>query len=244
LRRTWPFPHVVARNVFKADFYSALASQLQEILNLGLSDAPAKGQFSRSIPGYDAYGFGLHHSVEGPLAVFLSLAWRDMICQLFGVSVTPYVFAGAHHHAVGSKSGWVHSDLNPVWFPREGEGEIRIPNHELCSYRTGSGCLAESEKVEVVRGAAIIFFLLNDDWQPGDGGEIGLYTSPQSRVSEPAASCPPINNRLIGFECTNRSFHCYLTNTRLPRTSVIMWVHRPLEEAVAKFGKEHLERWK
>jgi hypothetical protein len=244
LRRPWPFPHVVARNVFQRDFYDALTTQIQNLLNRGLSEVPAKKMFSRSIPGYDAYGLGLSSSTEGPLAIFVSPAWRDVMCRLFGISVTPYIFAGAHHHVIGGVSGWVHNDLNPVWFPRAGNGEIQTPNPELCSYRTGAGSLPESDKVEVVRAAVMIFFLLNDGWQCGDGGEVGLYTSAQTPVSNPAALCPPLNNSLIAFECTPNSFHSYLTNTRLPRTSLIMWVHRPLEEAVATFGETHLERWR
>jgi hypothetical protein len=244
LRRPHPFPHIVARDVFKHDYYSALTSQVQKMLSRGLSEVPAKEQFSRSIPGYDAYGFGLNHSVEGPLAIFLSTAWRDLLCGLFGIDVTPYVFAGAHHHTVGSRSGWVHNDLNPVWFPRNGDGGIQIPNHEQCAYRTGAGPLSESEKIEVVRGAAMIFFLLNDDWQPGDGGETGLYRSAQTDVTRPAVSCRPENNSLLAFECTTRSYHAFLTNKRLPRTSIIMWVHRCIEEAAVKFGRESLERWK
>jgi hypothetical protein len=242
VRRPWPFPHVVARNVFRTDVYGAIASEVKQILNLGLSEIPAKHQFSRSIPAYDAYGFGLQSSTEGPLALFVSTAWRDMMCHLFEVSITPYVFAGAHHHLVGSKNGWVHNDFNPVWFPREQLEQIRVPNNELCAYRTGAGSLAESDKVEVVRGAVVIFFLLNDGWCLGDGGEVGLYTS--HTASEPAASHAPMNNSLVAFECTPRSFHCFLTNVRLPRTSLIMWVHRPVEEAVARFGEGQLERWK
>ena len=37
LRCEHPFPHVVAWNVFKRDFYEALTKQLGDILALGLS---------------------------------------------------------------------------------------------------------------------------------------------------------------------------------------------------------------
>jgi 2OG-Fe(II) oxygenase superfamily len=243
LRRAWPFPHLVARNVFTPQFYKALGAELQDILDRGFSEAPSGERFSRSIPGYDAYGISLQQPSPGPLALFLSPAWRDMMCNLFGISATPYVFAGAHHHAVGSKAGFIHNDFNPVWFPLAVDGEIQTPNHQLCSYRTGTGSLDESRKVEVVRGAALIFFLLNDGWRPGDGGETGLYGSGRANISEPADRCPPENNSLLAFECTPRSFHTYLANRRLPRTSIIMWVHRPMGEAVEKYGIERLERW-
>lgn len=244
LHRSSPFHHVVARNLFQPDFYDLLAAQLQEILARGLSEVPARKRFSRSIPGYDAYGFGFPSSTTGALSVFVSTAWRDMMCRLFGVPATPYIFAGAHHHLVGSRRGWIHNDLNPVWFPRQSAGEIQTPDPELCSYRTGAGCLHESEKVVVVRGAVAIFFLLNDGWRSGDGGEVGLFTSALQSVSQPCTSWPPVNNGLIAFECTPDSFHSFLSNTRLPRTSLIMWIHRPMDEAVSKFGKKALELWK
>jgi hypothetical protein len=97
----------------------------------------------------------------------------------------------------------------------------------------------------MVRGAVVIFFLANDtQWLPGDGGETGLYTRPDRPVGVPDTSWPPENNSLISFECTPRSFHGFISNTRSPRTSIIMWVHRTCEEAVGLFGADQLEQWK
>jgi len=244
LRRPSPFPHVVACNVFAPLFYEALATSLRRILEAGLSESPIAGRFSRNIPGYDAYGIGINDSLDEPLTLFVSPVWRDLMVRLFAIPETPYVFAGAHHHAVGSLSGFVHNDFNPVWFPRANGSELQIPQQELCAYKTGAGPLSASEKVEVVRGAVVIFYLLNDGWRPGDGGETGLFDTRSARVSEPQARCGPENNSLVAFECTPESYHTFLTNHRLPRTSIIMWVHRPLDDAVAKFGDKYLERWK
>jgi hypothetical protein len=242
LHRGCPFAHITARNVFTTEFYGALAAQLTEILNRGVSEIPCNSQFSRSIPGYDSYGIGFHLPMEGALSVFLSVAWRDMLCNLFGVEATPYIYAGAHHHATGSKNGFIHNDFNPTWFVRAGSREIQTPDPN-CSYRNGSGSFDAASKIEVVRGAVIIFFLLNDGWRSGDGGETALYRSAISPIGEYAACYPPENNSLVAFECTPHSFHTFLQNKRMPRTSIIMWVHRGLEEAVDKFGAERLERW-
>ena len=244
LRRSRPFPHIVARNVFTADFYDALARQMRDILAKGLAETPTATVFSRAIAGYDAYGIGFDHSLPRPAAVFLSAPWRDLMCGLFGVGVTPYVFAGSHHHTVGSRNGFIHCDFNPVWFPRCADGRIQVPNDTLCSYTRGTGPLDDLQKMQVVRGAVVLFFLLNEDWRPGDGGEIGLFTAANSRVDTPAFACPPINNSLIAFECTPRSFHAFISNKRLSRTSIIMWVHRTMEEAVQRFGEAQLEQWR
>lgn len=244
LRRVEPFPHVVAHDVFTREYYAELAAQVEGLLALGLSERPARGRFSRNIPGYDAYGMGLDTSCEGPLSLFLTPAWRDMVGGLFGIGTTPYVFAGLHHHTPGSRDGFIHNDFNPVWFPRADNGAIQVPQQERCSYKTGEGTLPEDQKVEVLRGAAVILFVGNDGWHPGDGGETALFASRAGPVGAPAARCSPESNSLLAFECTPRSFHAFAANRRLPRTSVIMWVHRPLEEGVARFGEEHLERWK
>jgi hypothetical protein len=244
LRRDQPFPHVVARDVFIDDFYEALADTIRGTLARGLSETPAAHLFSRSIPGYDSYGIGFDPSVGDPVALFLSPAWRDLMSGLFGIGTTPYVFAGSHHHGVGSASGFIHSDFNPVWFPRSVDESIRIPNDHLCSYTRGAGPLADNDKIQVVRGAVVLFFLLNDGWQLGDGGALGLFSSAVASISEPALECPPLNNSLVAFECTPRSFHAFLTNRRLPRTSIIMWVHRTTDEALERFGADQLEHWK
>jgi hypothetical protein len=244
LRRTVPFHHVVARNVFRPDFYAALCGQLQELLASGLSETPTRDRFSRNIPGYDAYGVGLGAAQTGPVSLFTSPEWRDMMCGVFEIGPTPYVFAGAHHHAIGSSDGFVHNDFNPVWFPRAVHSEIQVPDQTVCAYKTGDGLLRADEKIEVARGAVAIFFLLNDEWRPGDGGETGLYDSASTSGAQPSVRWAPENNSLVAFECTPSSFHAFRSNRRLHRTSIIMWVHRTLEEATAKFGAERLEHWR
>jgi 2-oxoglutarate-Fe(II)-dependent oxygenase superfamily protein len=244
LRREDPFPHVVARDVFTGEFYRALAGQIDAILVRGLSETPAADRFSRNIPGYDSYGIGFDRSTDGPLALFHSIAWRDLMSGLFGIGPTPYVFGGAHHHAVGSANGFIHNDFNPVWFPRATDRDIVVPEQTRCTYTRGDGPLADAEKIQVVRGAVVLVFLLNDGWRAGDGGEMGLFCSSTSSLSAPAAACAPLNNSLVAFECTPRSFHAFLTNRRLPRTSIIMWVHRTLTEATNRFGEDALEQWK
>jgi hypothetical protein len=244
LRRTAPFPHVVARDVFQPEFYAALCAQMRELFTLGISETPTRGRFSRNLPGYDAYGVGFGASAAGPVSLFTSTEWRDMMCRVFGVGITPYVFAGAHYHAVGSLNGFVHNDFNQVWFPRAPDSEIQVPNQEICSYKTGDGSLGVDEKVQVVRGAVAIFFLLNDGWRPGDGGETALFDRTQLSEAEPATRCAPVNNTLVAFECTPNSFHAFRSNRRLARTSIIMWVHRPFEEAATRFGADRLERWR
>jgi hypothetical protein len=234
----------VARSVFKADFYAALERQVHAILRKGLSETPAAGYFSRNLPGYDAYALGLHPVSGEPTELFFTPEWREMLAVIWGVSPTPYIFVGAHHHTPGSASGFIHNDYNPVWFPRVVDERVQIPNQQLCSYRTGVGPLAPDRKAEMVRGVALILYVANQEWRPGDGGETALYGASDAKPNDPVAVWAPENNSLVSFECTPNSFHTFLSNRRIARTSIIMWVHRPLEEAVSLYGEHNLERWK
>jgi hypothetical protein len=244
LRRVAPFPHVIAEDVFQPEFYAGLCTQIHQMLGRGLSEMPAAGRFSRSLPGYDAYGIGFGASPSGPVSLFSSIEWRDMMCDIFGIGKTPYIFAGAHYHAVGSRDGYVHNDFNRVWFPRATDLSIQVPNQTLCAYKTGKGPLLPHDKVELVRGAVAIFYLLNDGWRRGDGGETALFRNLQTPSGcSGTVQFAPVSNSLIAFECTPFSFHTFISNHRLPRLSIIMWVHRPLHEAVARFGKDQLEQF-
>jgi hypothetical protein len=239
VRRDVPFPHVVATDVFKTDFYHSLSAQLLGMLGGG----PEKTRLPRAMPGVDVYGVPFDPSLSGSLAVFLSPAWRDLMCQQFDVSPTPYVYAGAHHHSVGSKSGFIHTDFGAAWYPRNGDGGIQLPNNRLCNYVTGAGELGDAERVQVVRGIVLLFYLLNDGWESGDGGETGLYASDGLPVSEPTGCVPPINNSLVALECSPNSFHSFITNRKHPRTSITVTIHRKLEDAERRFGREQVQQF-
>ena len=242
LRCSWPFPHVAAYDVFVPEFHDAISCELRTVLARGLSEHPDPDRLSR-MNGYDAYGSALTESSPEPLALFISEGWRDLLADLFAVGRTPYVFAGIHHHLPGGRPGFIHNDCNPVWFPAATEG-IRLPDETVCAYKSGEGSLAGVERAEVLRGVAMLYFLLNDDWRAEDGGETGLYASREARLAEPDLRFPPRSNTLIAFECTPASFHAYLASPRRSRTSIIMWIHRPLREGLAQFGADRIERWK
>lgn len=244
-RHSDPFNYVYAQGVFFDDFYKKLEDEFRAIADRGLDEKPTvQPKFSRSMSGYDAYGAGMNETTTGEMTLFLSPEWHDMMAALFNVRGTGYINAGMHYHTVGSESGFIHNDLNPVWFPTiEGSGRIRHANHGICSYKTGAGPLGPDQKIEVVRGVVMIFYLNNGDWREGYGGETGFYTDHLAPVTEWVKKIPPYDNSLIMYECTPHTWHTFLTNTKKPRSSIIMWIHRPLEEAQELFGDKNLERW-
>jgi hypothetical protein len=241
--RSEPFPHVAAGSVFTEPFYQKLEAALYRILDRGVSDSPTADKLSRNIPGYDAYGLSLQDSSCAEFQVFQSWPWHNMLARLFHISATGHVNCGLHHHRPGSQDGWVHNDLNPAWFvagvPRE---EIVLAQHELCSYTHGITKSPDIKAVEVVRAVAVIYYFGNGCWREDEGGT-GLYKTWDQPVRQPDAVIAPVDNSILIFECTPFSFHSFIGGNRRARNSVIMWLHRPKDEVVRRWGEKSIRGW-
>ncbi|MDT0202154.1 2OG-Fe(II) oxygenase [Nocardioides sp. AE5] len=237
VRRKRPFDHVVASNVFTPEFYRELHQQTTGIV--GSPDGLA-----RNMGAYDASSAELRVHRDGPLGIFVSRAWHDMIAGIWGLEATGDVSATLHHHEPGGKSGWPHNDLNPSWFagPVPGPDEISLVDNAKVDHQRGPEPGSEADARETIRGVALLFYLGNPEWEPGDGGETALYASMSGAAQGPSAAVPPVNNSLVMFECTPFSWHGFLGN-RKPRTSVVMWLHRSKKDAVARWGEKSIVHW-
>jgi hypothetical protein len=245
-RRTWPFPHVVATNVFRPGFYDKLAGAFARLRARGLSEMPGDGKLSRNIPGYDAYGFSLNGDDDWSreFAIFTSSDWHSMVASLMRIEATGHINCGLHHHAAQSHDGWVHNDLNPGWFADAPRADGIVPaRHQLCSYTRGKVARTDIVPIEVVRGVAMIFYLNNGPWPDGMEGATGLYATADQPVRDPDAGVPPIDNSILLFECTPYSFHAFIGGNRQPRNSVIMWLHRPKDHVEARWGAYAIRDW-
>jgi 2-oxoglutarate-Fe(II)-dependent oxygenase superfamily protein len=239
--RQFPFPHIVARDIFVPKFYRELSEHFSLMVDQPRESKAAKQL--RRIPGYDAFGRGFDEHIAGPLSVFVSEAWHDLLAGLYHVPATGHINVGLHHHAVGSANGSIHSDFNSVWYPTDLPGRIKFPRHLICSYKKGEGSLPAENKVQVVRAVAMLFYIANDHWVPGAGGETGLFDSRGASHTNPVAKVRPINNSILIFECIPNSFHAFLHNATQPRNSVIMWIHRSLDEVRQRWGESEIEQW-
>lgn len=243
LRRERPFPYFVAQDVFVESVYAELADAFQKLLDSGFSETPGR-RLAKGMRGYDAYGVNFAPAARGPFRLFASRRWHDLIADVTGTRGTGHMMCGVHHHAIGSKSGRVHNDLNPGWFvDSECSDGVTLARHRVIDYSSGTLRAPGFTPRRLVRAVAMLFYLNNAAWRPGDGGETGLYHSPRMPVDEPVARVPPINNSLLIFECTPTSFHSFISNTRDARNTVILWLHRPYEEAVRRFGQEAIVEW-
>jgi LPS sulfotransferase NodH len=235
MRRQSPFPHIYARQVFKPEIYQSMAEQAQQLLN--------DGHFSRSITGYDASAYSITSRTQGPLSLFMTGSWHDLLARMFRVDATGEMNVALHHHAVGSLSGSPHNDLNPGWFladRRRSDGIIVHDPKDACNYQFGPQ--DQQAAIERVRAVALIMYLSNPPVR-GPGGETGLYRSASDPIDKPAASIPPINNSLVAFECTTHSLHGFITNPNAPRTCVVMWLHRDKAEVERRFGGSSIVYW-
>jgi hypothetical protein len=233
---------LVSEYVFKSDFYAVLVRQFCELRGHGLAETTTPEIFSR-ISGFDAYSLSLQHVPPGtPLSLFTSRPWHDVLARVTGVPGTGHVRAALHHHLPGSADGGVHNDFNPGYFEATAEpDEIVMPGSRF-SYHFGVD--KDGQKgpnvIATVRALAVLMYLHNPDWRLGDGGETALYLDPGAA---PAALAPPKDNSMLIFECTPVSYHRFCSNRRHPRNSVIMWLHRPWQDAVRRWGEEAIVRW-
>jgi hypothetical protein len=140
---------------------------------------------------------------------------------------------------VGSQHGFPHNDLNPGWFLTSPlPDDLAIAGSDI-EYTTGTVLdeTTESEPIETIRAASVLFYLANRKWEIGDGGGTGLYRSGKDDIERPVAMVPPLNNSMLMFECTPVSYHGFISNHRNPRNSIVMWLHRPKQEVVERWGE-------
>jgi hypothetical protein len=229
-RRWWrchePFLHYVAPNVFTPQVYEELVTAFRATLT------EQRGYLSK----HDIHGTTFEPGLTGPLRLFVSRPWHDMLAGLFGVTATGHVSGGTHHHEPGSSNGFPHNDLNPGWFiDYDSPDGIVLPQHDLCQYTTGT-TTSDKPARRVIRAVAVIYYLGNPPWAAGDGGETGLYASASDPIAAPVTRIAPRNNTLLAFECTPYSFHGFITNRVHPRTSVVAWLHREPADVEARWG--------
>ena len=91
-RRWWsyrePFPYIHATGLFVEEFYRLLEVAFAEVLGRGLSDVPSKDLFSRNMPNSDAYAWNFPSNLEGPLALFYTRVWHDLLCGVTGTTAS------------------------------------------------------------------------------------------------------------------------------------------------------------
>jgi len=233
-----PFFHLHAINVFPLETYDRLSAEFAAILKPSLNGINGVGpKMVKSHPDYDALILAMNAQLSGGFAPIFTREWIYHLAQLLGLSVTLRIDGGLHHIPRGSRSGWLHTDLCSAWFDAKvaKENGVVFADRSQCDYFTGVRRQLTAQPMEYVRAATMIYYVNNDNWRDGDGGETGLYSTSRSDLG-PTKVIAPENNSLILFECSPHSFHRLRGNPRCSRNSIILWLHTTVEFAEERWG--------
>jgi hypothetical protein len=226
--RRHPFVHVVATNVFRPAVYQQMVAVFRSYI--------ADGSALRYDGKHDFYGAPLIPPLPHPLSVFMSAEFQKVFVDIFGVPTTGHTTGGAHRHTKGSRNGFPHNDISPERL------SVVLPANEIADTGFAAAASADGDPETTVRALAILFYLNNGPWNPGDGGGTGLYRHWGDDVARPAAVAPPIDNSLLAFECSPYSYHGFITN-RNRRDSIIVFLYRSLESYLAQWGVDGLSQF-
>lgn len=218
IRRTEPFPHIYARDVFTSGFYERLLAETARVR------ASTAGDVS------------LWTLRDGPLAVFTSREWHDLIAGLTELPVSGDITGLLRHHPPGSPAQQPRTGLRRTVFPAHGEPGDALDEADADGRdQHADGTATVGAGRATTRALALLFHLGPDEWRPGDGGETALYPA---AGGDPPALVAPLGNSLVLFDCTPYSLYRYLGGNRGARDSVLMWLHRPHDTE----GDEHGRR--
>lgn len=222
--------------------YNRIWTYFAALLRSSEEDGDSKSRFGRSSERYDARVLAVNSERAPQLEPFFSIEWIRRLYDLFGYPDIGYIDGALHSSLPGSRTGWIHTDLCSAWFvnPPRNSG-LTFPDRSVCDYFTGRVRGKPVRTVELKRVAAMIYYLGNDGWQIGDGGETALYDCPfESRLSPPTM-VPPVNNSLLLFECTPHSYHRFISNVRATRNSIILWIHSTPDEVLSRWAMKGVE---
>lgn len=234
-----PFTHIYATDVFSAEIYKRLSQEFAAIVDRTLAGAGSGPKMFKSGTNYDALILAISSSLSDRFAPIFTHQWQEIVSQLLNLPFTERVDGALHHIPRGSRSGWLHTDLCSGWFNVAAtsltDHEIIFPDRSQCDYFTGEPRNPGAKPEQYVRAASMIYYLNNDGWSEGDGGETELYSTARSDVG-PKKAIAPKNNTVVIFECTPHSFHRLLANPGRHRNSIVVWFHTTTEFGQSRWG--------
>ena len=216
---TVPFPHFVVDDFFKPEIYQGLSEQFKNIQEKGFLEGTwSPDYFHRFDIDYDGYVYSPPPTLDSsnPTSIFFSLEWNWFFSKIFKQFTAFETMMAFHHHPIGDRTGFVHHDNADKTFSLQ----MQLSNGVV--YSEGAPPTYQSR-----RKIALLYFLNNDGWEEGDGGEIGLYSADKNELLKKVA---PINNRLLAFQISPLSMHAFQQNHK-ERNSIVQWFHVPGEYA-------------
>jgi hypothetical protein len=235
-----PFRHIRAERVFRTDVYQSLEGAFLSLMSAKEINADGEPGFGQRA-GYDALILGLRQNLASHFVPLFERRWIDFLAGLVDLPALPQIDGALHHIPVNSRSGWIHNDFCSGWFDAKGTGNTVFPDRTECDYFTGTPKSPDAQPQEFIRAATMIFYLQNDGWKDGCGGETGLYACSRAGLGEMCAVAPA-NNSLLLFECSPHSYHSLIANPGSQRNSIILWLHSSVENAQSRWGRGFTRR--
>lgn len=231
----YPFRHWRARNLLDPHSYAHVAQRFRSILDN--PDGPYR--LRQTNANYDALILALNGSLVSHFDALITPASVESLCDRLSIPFCRNISAALHSSRPGSRNGWIHTDLCSGWFDDGAAATsttLGFSDNRRCDYFTGARNGPDAEPREYVRAGVLIYYLCNDGWATGDGGETALYRSAvPARDNEELVA--PVNNTALVFECTPHSYHRFISNPKRTRNSIIFWVHMPIDEALARWPR-------
>lgn len=219
-----PFPHMVVDNLLHENVYQKIVADFEAIKKRGYTkDTNDGSRFHCFDIDYDGYLFTPEPSLseDHPLRLFYSMAWQSTISKLFNQKISYETAVAYHHHPPGDSTGFVHHDFSFKFFDKR----MRLKNF-IIPKSTRETDTVSPFTIKRRRAIAIIFYLNNNRWAEGDGGETGLYLDDKTTQVKKVA---PINNRILIFQISKKSMHAFQKNMK-ERNCIVQWFHNVDEE--------------
>jgi 2OG-Fe(II) oxygenase superfamily len=232
-----PFLHIHATNVFPSDTYRRLSTEFAAIVDRTVLGTTDGARMAKSSENYDALVHAMDASLASRFAPMFTREWVDYLAQLVDLPVTTRIDGALHHVPRNSRSGWLHTDLCSAWFnaSTNAVNGVVFSDRSACDYFTGDPRDSAAKPEEYIRAATMIYYINNDNWRHGEGGETELYSTSLSHLG-PKTAIPPTNNSLLLFECSPHSFHRLIANPGRPRNSIVLWLHTSVSFSEARWG--------
>jgi hypothetical protein len=227
-----PFRHIRGERVFRNDTYEEL---VKAFASLRAGETADTARFSKAQRGYDAEMLAVDQQLASSFRPLFERRWTRFLANLLGLPDLAQIDGGIHHIPIESRSGWIHNDFCSAWFDESASGDIIFPDRQRCDYFSGTPKSADARPREYIRAATMIFYLQNEGWKKGFGGETGLYGALNPDLGS-RSEIPPLSNSLLLFECSPHSYHRLIGNRGSPRNSIILWLHDTVQNTRSRWG--------
>ncbi len=227
-----PIPHIIVDNFFTENVYKELVSYFRQCFDNGLVEGMDSDRFHpflnlKGAFAYDGYIRSLRYGENKVLDILFSAEWNLLFSKIFNQQTDWCTQTAFHYHPPNNRTGFVHHDYVSKKFMSNNKLPNGVITGEVPTYKKDDPRVYTSMRI-----VSLLYYLNNDSWKGGDGGETGLYLT---KEGSPVKLIEPVNNRLFAFQISPRSFHAFQKNFK-PRSSIVQWFHVDPEWCEKKYG--------